>query len=367
MDNRGSLRVGPPSDRTAPAAMNFVGAWGPVASWLLHCADPLGSNLNPPHTLLSAPQLQRLLLKADAHKVLPSVLRHYPFPSDDAKLEQLRQQANARRVEAAALSAMLKHHAGEIIEAAAGLPVALVKGPMFASLYPSGLRPFGDVDLLVAPSALPQLASILKAHGFRREKAASDRTRLEHVWVHCKDNVLMVEVHTNLVHSARLRTVYSLTYDDLEGKADSPGTLLAIAVMHGAMHFFAWLRHIVDICQAARSLTTTVEESHFESLTDRTSTRLAAIVGLTLAYRLFAEERCLEIARVAGDPRDFRFARLLIEGAVASATMGGRIVYNTWRRFVFRELLRHSTLTMLPPECGQIHEEPDHERLRGLL
>jgi hypothetical protein len=283
------------------------------------------------------------MLKADAHKVLASVLRNFSTLEIDGAFDKVLEEAHRRRIEAAALSTMLRYHAVEILNDAKDLPVALVKGPMFAVLYPQGLRPFGDIDLLVAPSALSELASILRAHGFRREEAVTDRTRLEQAWVHSENKVLLVEVHTNLVHSARLRTVYSLRYDDFEGNLDTPGTLLSVAVMHGAMHFFAWLRHAVDLCQAARALVTAEDESRFESLTDRTGTRLAAIVGLTLAYRLFGEVRCLEVARALGYPRNFRCARLLIEGAVVTAPMEGRIVYNGWRRFIFRELLRYGS------------------------
>ena len=283
------------------------------------------------------------MLKANAHKVLASVLKNLSLLNADSTFEQILGEAHQQRVEAAALSTMLRHHADAILKDAKRLPVAVVKGPKFAALYPPGLRPFGDIDLLVAPSALPQIASLLQAHGFRRNEAASDQSRLEQAWLHRDNDVLLVEVHTNLVHSARLRPVYSLTYDDLEGNTDSPGTLLSIAVMHGAMHFFAWLRHVVDICQAARALRTAEQESQFEALTNRTGIKLAAIIGLTAAYRLFAEKRCLEIAQALGQPRDYRFGRLLLEGTVLSAAMEGRLVYNSWRRFGFRELLRHSS------------------------
>ena len=341
MDNRsieGNSSSGPPS---LPAG-SFASGRGAVASWLLHCEDPLGSNLSPPHPQLSPRRLRKLLLKADAHKVLPSVLRHYPFSAGDPKAEQVRQEADARRVERAALSTMLGHHASVILKAAGDLPVALVKGPTFAALYPSGLRPFGDIDLLVSPTALPQLAAILTELGFIRLEESRPHP-LEDAWLHRDNRVLMVEVHTNLAHEHRMRAAFSLTYDDLDGIFGRPAALLSVAVMHGAMHYFAWLRHVVDICQAARAVVAPEEESLFEALADRTGTRMAAMVGLRLAYRLFGEGRCLEIARSLGSPRDHRFARALIEGSVLTAPMAGRIVYNGWRRFVFRELLRYGS------------------------
>ena len=322
--------------RADQAGLSFPFARGPVSAWLLHCADPLGSERDPPRPLLSARQLRKLYRKADALKVLATVLRHYPVPDGDSELERIRDEADSRRVERAALSTMLKHHAGAVVEATSGLPVALIKGPTFAALYPPGLRPFGDIDLLAAPAALPKLASILAAQGF--ECVVGDPNLLEHAWIHQDNSLLMLEVHTDLVHEHRMRPILSLTYNDLDGHFDRPAALLSIAVMHGVMHFFAYLRHVADVCQAARAVVTADEESLFETFTTRTRTRMAGIIGLTLAYRLFGEVRCLEIARSLGHPRDFRFARTLIEGDVLTASMERWFVYNSWRRFVFREL-----------------------------
>jgi Uncharacterised nucleotidyltransferase len=337
MQNPSRLRDRSSATLAERAGLTFAALRGPVSAWLLHCADPMGCDLDPPGTPLPAWQLRKLYLKADALKVLPSVLHHYPIPDGDTELKRVREEADSRRVEHAALSTMLKHHAGAVVEATSGLPVALVKGPTFAALYPPGLRPFGDIDLLAAPAALPRLGSILAAHGFKC--LDEDANLLEHAWIHRDNNLLMIEVHTDLVHSHRMRAILSLTYDDLAEHFDRPAALLSIAVMHGAMHFFAFLRHVADVCQAARAVVTADEESLFEIFTDRTRTRMGAIIGLTLAYRVFGENRCLEIARSLGQPRDFRFARTLIEGAILTAPMESWFVYNSWRRFVFPELL----------------------------
>jgi hypothetical protein len=187
------------------------------------------------------------------------------------------------------------------------------------------------------------MAEILRANGFTCIDA--DVCHLEDAWVHRDNDAIMVEVHTNLVHLPRMRAAFSLTYEDLDGNTHTPSALLIVAVMHGALHYFAWLRHVVDVCQAARALTTSDQESRFEVIVERTGARMPAIIGLTLAYRLFGEVRCLEIARALTNSRIFRFERILTEGAVFSATMEGRIVYNGWRRFLFRELLRSGALS----------------------
>jgi hypothetical protein len=317
---------------------------GAITSWLLHCANHLGSHLSPPHAQLSVQSLRKLLLKADAHKVLPSVLHHYPFAVGDAELEQVRLEADAWRIERAALSTMLRHHARQITEATSHLPIALVKGPAFAALYPPGLRPFGDIDLLVAPAALAELAAILAELGFIRLEG-TDPNWLEDSWIHRDNEVLKVEVHTNLVHSHRMRESFSLAYVDVAGHFHRPGALLVIAIVHGGMHYFAWLRHIVDICQVARAVVMPEDEVLFRDLTERTGTGMIAIIGLILAYRLFGENRCLEIAEAVGSPRDYRFAGMLVKGALISAPMmEGRLVYNTWA-IIFHKLLRWGALS----------------------
>lgn len=316
----------------------------PVSASLLHFADPLEPVSGSPRISLSSQQLRKLMLKADAHGVLPATLRHFPISAENLEMERVCVEANSRRIQALARSTMLAWHAESIVSADKALAATVVKGPVFAQrLYPPRLRSFADIDILAATEALPQLAAILHSQGFLRVEGLDPR-RMEDIWVHHENEVLIVETHTDLVHSARNREAFSLTYDDIEGNADAPGTLLVIAIIHGCIHYFALLRHAVDICQAARALKTTAEESRFESLVDRAQMRLGAVVGLMLAWRLFGEVRCIEVARALGPIRAFRFARLLIEGSVLSAPMNSWIIYNSWRRFVFRELLRYGTL-----------------------
>jgi hypothetical protein len=153
----------------------------------------------------------------------------------------------------------------------------------------------------------------------------------------------LVEVHTNLVHDRRLRRAFSLTYQDLEGQDQTPAALLVVAATHGATHFFAWLRHVVDLCQAARALPIE-EEGRLEALTSRTGTRFAAIVGLTLANRVMGEPRCLDIAQGLGSIRHTHIEKILVRGGDLTATSTNWLLYNTWRRVLFRELLRYGAL-----------------------
>ena len=320
-----------------------------IGTWLRHCIDPLGPRTTGAlRFTLSPRQARKLLRKAETHHVLSPVLRTLPLPAQDPAFDQIRQEADSTRIAALALSAMLNQHATRILDGTKGLPVTIVKGPTFARrIYPNaGLRPFTDLDLLVRPEASAQLDSVLSDQEFIRVKTGLEPGRLETKWIHRTTGAL-VEVHTDLVHERRMRTAFSLTYQDLEGQDQSPAAMLAVAVTHGTTHFFAWLRHVVDICQAARALPPE-EEARFEALTLRTGTRFAAIVGLTLAYRVVGEPRCLDIAQALGPIRHARIAQVLSQGADLTATSNSWLLYNTWRRFLFSELLRYGGLPQHP-------------------
>ena len=76
---------------------------------------------------------------------------------------------------------------------------------------------------------------------------AHEPERQEAKWVHRNNPVVLVEVHTNLVHHPDLRASLSLTYDDIQHGPETPAVLLAIATLHGALHRFERLtdrRHL---------------------------------------------------------------------------------------------------------------------------
>jgi putative nucleotidyltransferase-like protein len=313
-----------------------------VGEWLIHCADPLGPQTAPPRLSLSPDEMRELVALADEHGVLPAVLRHFPPFQGDTALAGIRADALARQCSKVTYSLMLRAHGEALMAAATGLPVAMVKGPVFSrTLYPlPSLRNFTDIDLLIAPSAEPQLAHVLEQQGFRLAEYDRDPNRQEWKWLHRENEALMIEVHTNLVHHPELRDAMSLTYEDLAGIAETPGALLAVAVVHGALERYELLRHVVDICQAARLVNTADEERRFATLVQQTRTRFAAIVGLDLGYRLLGEPRCRELARKLGTAGHTAFARLLLGRTAITSTMGNTRFLHSWRRQGFRMLLK---------------------------
>jgi hypothetical protein len=316
---------------------------GSVGAWLLHCADPRGSRLDAPRRMLAPGAARELVTQAEAHGVLPAVLRNFTPLSADPALGGVAAEAQARYRGARAFVLLLRSEHEGLAAAAAGLPMAVIKGPVFARmLYPRPeLRTFTDIDVLVAPAAAPRLATLLTARGFALADEAGAAVRREWKWVNRENPSLMIEVHTDVVHAPSLRAGLSLTYDDLAEDAETPAGCLLIAIVHGAFsHGFERLQHVVDVCQAARALATAEDERRFETLVERTSARYAAAVSLDLAGRAFAEPRCQQIAQALGPQRRVRMARWLIDRSVLTSTKTRRRVIHSWRRQAFRELLK---------------------------
>jgi hypothetical protein len=134
----------------------------------------------------------------------------------------------------------------------------------------------------------------------------------------------------------------SLRYEHLAGIAETPAGLLTVATVHGALERYERLRHVVDICQAARRVDTADEERRFEVLVGQTGARFAAIAGLGLAYRLLGEPRCRELARALGPARYTALARLLLGRSAIASTMDSTRFLHSWRRQGYRFLLKRS-------------------------
>jgi hypothetical protein len=314
-----------------------------IEAWLRRNIDPKGPRGDPSGFDPSRNEMRQLLARARAHHVLPTVLQNIAPFADRPGLEVTLAEANSYRIELLAHATMLNHYGERILRNAQGLPVIMVKGAVFArTIYPqAALRPFTDIDLLVDLSAIPRLNVLLRDEGFTMvEDGAKDGSML---WAHRSTGAL-VEVHGDLVHMQRLRDAFSLTYDVIAANPETPAALLTVAIIHGTTHYYAWLKYVVDLCQAARAVSGPAEEARLEALTARTRTRFPAILGLMLAYRLMDEPRCLELAKALGPIQHAKIAELLCHGADLTAITTSWFVYNSWRRFVFRELLRYGAM-----------------------
>ena len=318
-----------------------------IDDWLIYLADPLGPFRRAPRAALTTSSLRRLFLAAEMHGVLAAVVKNFAVANAGAADAAVLRQAEARHHAAVGFSLMLLQHGEAFMRLIGDLPAVMVKGPVFARrLYPErGLRSFTDIDILADADAIPALNAPFGELGFRVVEAQPSDDPQEWKWSHQARDEIIVEVHKNLVHAGSLRAAVSLAYrdiasDDMPAAAERASTLLVVAGVHGATHNFERLLQVSDILQAARRLTTPADESHLQQLLDRTGARFVVAAGVDLAGRLFRDKRCAALAREFRPVRYVAGARLLMGSAVVTSSMDRRRHAHSWRRALFRELIK---------------------------
>ncbi|WEK48707.1 MAG: nucleotidyltransferase family protein [Candidatus Kaistia colombiensis] len=314
---------------------------------LIALADP-ESSLAP--MSLTAERARLLLSQAERHGVLPAVLRKLRPVMSGAELRPVRDDFAARFSASVAFNMQLRAEAKRLATAlrTGGQPALLIKGHDFAdNLYPDPvLRPTSDIDLIVPVERLAAVEAVVATAGFELLPDQRDDEQMERKWIHSVHRRVMLEIQGNLVHAPGLRSKLSLGFVELcphgdPAEAARPSTRLAIAGVHAASsHHFELLRLVVDVLQAARQLKGAAEEQALDSLVRRSGTRLALVAALDLAAALYDDKRCRELARALAPVRFRAAARLLISGDVVMAMETGERALQSWRRSLFRELLK---------------------------
>lgn len=308
-------------------------------AWIVHCADPLGSRSVPPARRLAPRFAEELVDQAEAHGVLGALLKNFPDFAQDSGFAAAWEKARSHNRANAAFSALLARETDALMAEVNTVNAIVVKGATFArKLYPTpSLRCFSDIDILAPNDALARLGEILSDRGFY----LAESHKREFKWLSRDNDRVMVEVQTDLVHPDSLHNAISLSCETIASSPYSSAAFLIIALVHGAGHQYERLQHVVDICQAARTLAPGGEESSFEKMLQATNARLAAVSGLLLAARLFDDARCRDIAREIGSTKLREFVNLLLNRTVVMSTTDSRRAIFNWRRLAFRILLRH--------------------------
>ncbi|MCC6381080.1 MAG: nucleotidyltransferase family protein [Dehalococcoidia bacterium] len=169
------------------------------------CRGPRPSlDATPAAAIAALPDTTALAELAERHRVAPwlaAAIRTSPALDDEALLRPItraaQRQSFATMPLMAELSVILEHlNANEV-------PVVVLKGPGVAgAFYPGrGLRPFGDLDILVPESSLPLVRSFLGARGYSEMHEHDDSGRIHHchglfqrIFVH-PERGHIVEVH----------------------------------------------------------------------------------------------------------------------------------------------------------------------------
>jgi len=316
-----------------------------IADWVLHCADPLGPCGPTPRWPLPLECIGDLVEQADAHGVLGALLRNLSAFATNPAFAAGRDAARRHHRLNAAFSLMLAHEADALMADVRDLPATVVKGPVFSrTIYPeASLRCFTDIDILIAPEALPRISPVLAEHGFLLAESNPQADPREWKWVHRSNERLIIEVQTDLIHAESLRGAVSLPYSVIAAAPDSPAAVLLVALVHGGGHHYERLQHVVDVCQAARALNSAAEERRFVELVQAARARFVAVAGLTLAAHMFQERRCRDIALALGPARYAGIANLLLDRTVVMSTMNATRARHGWRRQAFRWLMKQGS------------------------
>ena len=331
---------------------------------LIHIADPLRGAIPPPVRLPAAEGLETLLRAAGIHGVLPAAIRNLSGLienedreseiADSAVLETLRGRLEAARLALAYQTGrqmLMSYHARRVMAgfAAASIPGAIVKGAAFAQkLYPEpSLRTFTDVDILIPAAHRHRTGDVMRPLGFELFEFEDRKGKEYHEqkWLLGGKQEVMIEVHSNLVHSPKLRGAMSIGYEDVcaAGKEDcSDATaLLFVAATHGAIgHQLDRLQHLVDVTPTARGAAGPVDAARLARVSQRCGVTLAVVGALELAGKTFSESRCLDLARrllpspIARLPGQLLSPELVVRGQSLSRGRG------SWRRNLFRQALR---------------------------
>jgi hypothetical protein len=326
-----------------------------LAAELITLSDPLGRGAPARPTPEDA---ELLLSQADRHGTLPAVLRRMRPVLDTEPLIAIRGRYAALFQAGVAFSMMLQSERRRILAKfqAEGVRAIPIKGQDFADhLYPDPvLRLTSDIDVIVPIQSLDAAETVAASLGFQRGPV-HEKDAMERQWFHGVHKNLMLEIQSNLVHAVSLQPVMSLGFAELcpdgdPASADRASARLAIAGVHAASsHHFERLRLVVDVLQGARGLRGASEEQALEALVRRSGTRLAIVMALELAGRMFDEPRCQAIADGLRPVRFGTVAGWLIDANVVMAMETQQRALQSWRRSLFREFLKRSNGKELAP------------------
>ena len=334
-----------------------------VEAWLARLSDPAG--LNPlwspaPFSIEESELSSKLLDEAHLHNIRPALVRNLGIQlrtapeafmtgesaTRSAAIDALLARANELRLQDVARAMLLATAAREILSAASELPVVLVKGVDFAEKAYGGLhaRTFSDIDLLVRPDAEDALGKVLARLGFTSIRPRETRIEFtERQWTRPDPHggVMLVEVHTDVVHAPELRARQTLTYDlytDMAAGGVTPAARLVLAALHGATsHLFGRLQYVVDGLMVARM---GVEPGELRERALKSGAMLPVATMLRLAVELYDCPASRGLLDALGPVPWQRLERRLIsQTMVLSAKSTHR-----WRllpqRYLYRRLLR---------------------------
>jgi hypothetical protein len=334
-----------------------------AANWLLAVANPV--KWNAPNAPWPPPsQIATILHAAALHGVLPAALRALKAASPlvgatldggtRSELENAEQAvatATAQRIHQIGFELLLKHQGEKIVKAshAAGIPAAIVKGPVFARrLYAEpAMRSFTDIDILIPIEARSAASDVIRGLGFeyRTRDYRAGEDYFEDNWLLVEEPSVSVELHSNLVHNPRLRQTASITIDDVTaagaGDLEDATAILFVAAAHGAIsHQLDRLQHLVDVALAANGAAGEVVVERLARAARAGRVLTAVHAALVVTGRAFEDRRCLALAEALHPSALMRLASGLVTPRSVLAARSSRRGRLSWRRKALRQAIR---------------------------
>ena len=320
-------------------------------AWLAALCDPQLAGRGPKRPI-AAHEVPVLIEAASAHGVLPAVARNIrevlPVPAAlDAQpdLAGVLQGIDRHLVLVAGQCLLLRHHASRIatVIAERALEACVVKGPSFARrLYPNPAeRSFTDIDILAAPSAVDAVSEALRGLGFVESGERGTNAR-ELKWSLPGNEIILVELQTDLIHSSRLDI--RLTYADLlaagAGDPEDATALLLVAAVHGvAGHQFERLQPAVDLLQAVRGAAGPIDAARLVNVAAATGASTALQTGLDLVSTLFNAKEATGLADLVKPAPWRRIRKALLTAPVVLRSQANMAARDSWRRRAIREIV----------------------------
>ncbi len=330
-----------------------------MVSLLLALSDP--EKDSPPRLPAGERDWRSWLSWADAQGVLPIVSRKLESPSIASAVPAwVREQAAAAYTASWGRNMLLESHLVEFGLALQrpGLRAIVLKGPALAeTVYPEmGMRPFTDIDLLIARADVPAASQILTDLGYQPDCPPNELGAVGGLCKACflkrtDDMPLCIEAHWDVVNSPSLRARCSVTFEDLVSDAapwgDSavfmfpcPEDLLLTCVLHLAVgHRLDRVVLFVDLLQVLRRMAGRFEWGRFFQKADRCGAGLICASVLRLTTDLFPLPLTDEARKEIGDRlRAPKLWRLLLDGrqAIGPDTWGKSVRLRAYREAIKR-------------------------------
>ncbi|MGC9453527.1 MAG: nucleotidyltransferase domain-containing protein [Phycisphaerae bacterium] len=300
----------------------------------------------PPSAPLGRESLRKLLDLAHAHGLLPIVVDRLTDHTGAAVLadaERLLQQAIADMSVGAGRCMLLSAELERVLAAleAGGIRGVTLKGPDFAQrLYERPqLRPFRDIDVLVAPRDFRTGCEVLVSAGYRPVDSDMKYSR---GYGQCGfiGRAGSVELHWNVVNSPTLRKAVSVELDDLQlddaGRLTPAACLLSACVHAACGHQFDRLQGLCDIARLCAARAGVVDTEYLSDAISKTGAGVAVATALRLAGQMLGEPACEQMRRQLNLREPLRARALMRPTTVLRSTTRAGSLF----RQLYRELLK---------------------------